>query len=108
MSGREQGANPICERAEEPMANELRGKRIAILARGGVERVELEVPRGALLGAGASTELLSIHPGEIQARQFDMVSAGTLAVDRLVGDAKPDAYDALLLPGGVVNPDKLR
>jgi deglycase len=90
------------------MAHELQGKRIAILAADGVERVELELPRGALLGARASTELLSIHPGEIQARQFDMVSAGTLAVDRLVSDAKPDDYDALLLPGGVVNPDKLR
>jgi len=66
------------------MAHELQGRKIAILAADGVERVELELPRGALLGAGAKTELLSIHPGEIQARQFDMVSAGTFAVDRLV------------------------
>ena len=53
------------------MARGLAGMRIAILATDGVERVELEQPRGALYGAGAGTDLLSIHPGEIQARQFD-------------------------------------
>ena len=67
---------------EKRMARELAGMRIAIIATDGVERVELEQPRGALYGAGASTDLLSIHPGEIQARQFDLVSAGTLSVDR--------------------------
>ena len=46
--------------------------------------------------------------GEIQARQFDLVSAGTFSVDKLVTDASPDDYDALLLPGGTVNPDQLR
>ena len=90
------------------MARELTGMRIAIIATDGVERVELEQPRGALYGAGASTDLLSIHPGEIQARQFDLVSAGTLSVDREVADASADEYDALLLPGGTVNPDTLR
>jgi protease I len=86
------------------MARDLAGMRIAILATDGVERVELEQPRGALYGAGASTDLLSIHPGEIQARQFDLVSAGTFSVDREVSDASADEYDALLLPGGTVNP----
>lgn len=90
------------------MAGELRGMKVAILAADGVERVELEQPRGALYGAGAASELVSIHPGEIQARQFDLVSAGTLAVDRQVGDVAVDDYDALLLPGGTVNPDTLR
>jgi protease I len=90
------------------MARDLDGMRVAILATDGVERVELEMPRGALYGAGASTDLLSIHPGEIQARQFDLVSAGTFAVDRQVGEAPPGDYDALLLPGGTVNPDMLR
>ena len=90
------------------MARELDGMRIAILATDGVERVELEQPRGALYGAGAQSDLLSIHPGEIQARQFDLVSAGTFPVDRQVRDASPDDYDALLLPGGTVNPDLLR
>jgi protease I len=90
------------------MAHDLQGKKVAILAADGVERVELEQPRGALHGAGATTELLSIHPGEIQARQFDLQEAGTFPVDRMVSDASPADYDALLMPGGVVNPDKLR
>jgi protease I len=90
------------------MANDLRGRKIAILATDGVERVELEEPRGALRGAGADTELLSIHPGEIQARQWDLDSAGSFPVDRLVSEASVDDYDALLLPGGTVNPDQLR
>jgi protease I len=82
------------------MAPDLSGKRVAILAADGVERVELEQPRGALYGAGAGTELLSIHPGEIQARQFDLVPAGTFPVDKLVDDASAADCDALLLPGG--------
>src|SRR5262245_35884034 len=90
------------------MANALQLQKIAILAADGVERVELEQPRGALHGAGARTEILSIHPGEIQARQWDLEPAGTFPVDRLVADASPADYDALLLPGGTVNPDRLR
>ncbi|MFZ0977575.1 MAG: type 1 glutamine amidotransferase domain-containing protein [Solirubrobacteraceae bacterium] len=90
------------------MSNQLQGQRIAILAADGVERVELEQPRGALHGAGAQTELLSIHDGEIQARQMDLEPAATFQVDKLVSDATVDEYDALLLPGGAVNPDKLR
>jgi protease I len=90
------------------MAKDLQGKKVAILAADGVERVELEQPRGALYGAGADSDLLSIHLGEIEARQSDMVPAATLAVDRLVSDALVDDYDALLLPGGTVNPDTLR
>jgi protease I len=90
------------------MTRELQGTTVAILATDGVERVELEQPRGALYGAGAKSELISIHPGEIQARQWDMVSCGTFPVDRQVTDAKADDYDALLLPGGTVNPDQLR
>ena len=90
------------------MARDLDGIRVAILATDGVERVELEQPRGALYGVGAASELLSIHPGEIQARQFDLVSAGTFRVDRLVSEASVGDYDALLLPGGTVNPDLLR
>jgi protease I len=90
------------------MANDLQGQKIAILATDGVERVELEQPRGALHGAGAQTDVVSIHPGEIQARQFDLEPASTIAVDRLVSDASVDDYDALVLPGGTVNPDQLR
>jgi protease I len=90
------------------MAQELQGRKIAILATDGVERIELEQPRGAVHGAGGTTELLSIHPGEIQARQSDTIPAGSVPVDRLVADASPDDYDALVLPGGTVNPDQLR
>ncbi|MGW2931653.1 type 1 glutamine amidotransferase domain-containing protein [Streptomyces sp. NPDC055722] len=90
------------------MAQALRDRRVAILATDGVERVELEEPRGALYGAGATSDIISIHPGEIQARQFDINAAGTLPVDRLVADASADDYDALLLPGGTMNPDQLR
>jgi protease I len=90
------------------MTQELRGQRVGILAADGVERIELEQPRGALHGAGATTEIISLHPGEIQARQFDMESAGSFPVDRVVADVSADDYDALLMPGGTVNPDQLR
>jgi protease I len=90
------------------MANELNGKRVAILAADGVERVELEQPRKAVTDAGAKVELLSINEGEIAARDHDLEDAGTFPVDRVVADASVDDYDALLLPGGTVNPDKLR
>jgi len=90
------------------MTHELQLRKIGILATDGVERVELDLPRGALLGAGARTEILSIHPGEIQAYQWDLQPAGTFPVDRLVSDVAMDDYDALLLPGGTVNPDRLR
>jgi protease I len=93
---------------ESPWLTTLQGKRIAILATDGVERVELECPRKALHDAGAETELLSLKTGEIRARNNDLESAGTFTVDRVVGDASVSDYDALLLPGGTVNPDKLR
>ena len=90
------------------LAGELNGRRVAILAADGVERVELEQPRRALDDAGARTDVLSIHDGEIAARNNDLEDAGTFGVDRLVGAASVDEYDALLLPGGTVNPDQLR
>ena len=90
------------------MAGELNGRRVAILAADGVERVELEQPRQALDRAGARTTLLSIHDGEIAARNHDLEDAGAFSVDGLVGDAAVDDFDALLLPGGTVNPDQLR
>ncbi len=73
-----------------------------------MERIELEQPRGALHGAGAQTELLSIHEGVIEARQKDLDDAATFDVEKVVSRASVDDYDALLLPGGTVNPDKLR
>ncbi len=90
------------------MSNELQGKKIAILAADGVEKVELEQPRAALKEAGAQVEVLSLKAGEIQARNHDLEPAGTFAVDRTVADASVDEFDALVLPGGTVNPDKLR
>ena len=90
------------------MAGELEGRRVAILAADGVERVELEQPRQALDDAGAQTELLSIHDGEIRAKEHDLDDAGTFPVDGQVSDASVGDYDALVLPGGTINPDKLR
>ena len=90
------------------MAAELQGKRVAILAADGVEQVEHDQPRAAVEQAGAETELLSIKEGEIQAMNGDIEPAAKIAVDRLVSNASVDDYDALILPGGTVNPDKLR
>ncbi|MGZ4563216.1 MAG: type 1 glutamine amidotransferase domain-containing protein [Mycobacterium sp.] len=90
------------------MANELQGKKVAILAADGVEKVELEQPRAALQEAGAQVELLSLKTGEIQARNHDLEPAGTFKVDRAVSEASVSEFDGLVLPGGTVNPDKLR
>jgi protease I len=86
----------------------LSGRRVAILAADGVERVELEQPRQALNDAGAQTFVVSIASGEIKARNNDLEDAGTFAVDHVVNAVSVDDFDALLLPGGTVNPDKLR
>jgi protease I len=85
----------------------LNGKRIAILATEGVEQSELEIPREALDEAGAETELISLQAGEIRAWD-DEDFGDSFDVDKSINDARPDDYDALLLPGGVMNPDKLR
>lgn len=90
------------------MSNELAGRKVAFLAADGVEKVELEQPREELQRLGATTELLSLKSGEIQARNHDLEPAGTFEVDRTVADASVDDYDCLVLPGGTVNPDKLR
>jgi protease I len=90
------------------MADELMGKKVAIIAADGVEQVELEKPRQAVEEAGAETELLSIETGEIQATEGDINPSDKFSVDRAVADASVDDYDALILPGGVGNPDKLR
>ncbi|WP_420124743.1 type 1 glutamine amidotransferase domain-containing protein [Nakamurella sp.] len=90
------------------MSAPLTGRRVAILAADGVERVEFEQPRDALAANGARTDLLSLRPGTIAARDHDLDPAGELPVDLVVGRAAVDDYDALVLPGGTVNPDKLR
>jgi deglycase len=89
------------------MANELNGKRVAIVATDMVEQVELLEPRKALDEAGARTEVISIEPGKIQG--FNHYDKGDqIRVDRTIEEASADEYDALLLPGGVGNPDVLR
>ena len=89
------------------MAETLKGKKVAILAADMFERVELEEPRKALEDAGADVEILSIDDGEIQG--FDHFDpANKIKVDRTVEAASPDDYDALMIPGGVGNPDQLR
>src|SRR5256714_7519329 len=89
------------------MANELQGKKIAILAADMFEQVELLEPRKVLEDAGATTEVISIHDGEIQG--FDHFDpADTVKVDKTVEEASVDDYDGLLVPGGVGNPDQLR
>ena len=62
----------------------------------------------AVEGAGGQVQLLSLKTGEIQAREHDLEPAGTFPVDRAVADASVDEFDALVPPGGTVNPDKLR
>ncbi|MBX6331957.1 MAG: type 1 glutamine amidotransferase [Gemmatimonadaceae bacterium] len=89
------------------MAGKLEGKKVAILATDGVEQVELERPRRALEDAGADVQLVSPAQGKVRAWQHDHWG-DELPVDVPLSSANPDDYDALLLPGGVMNPDKLR
>ena len=85
----------------------LKGKKIAIVAADMVEQVELVEPRKALEDAGAETELVSMKPGTIQGfNHFE--PADELDVDRAIGDVDASEYDALMIPGGVGNPDQLR
>jgi protease I len=86
---------------------QLSGKKVAILAADMFERVELDEPRKALEDAGATTEIVSIHDGEIKG--FDHFDPATsVKVDRTVEEVSVDDYDALMIPGGVGNPDQLR
>ncbi|WP_263417425.1 type 1 glutamine amidotransferase domain-containing protein [Terriglobus albidus] len=89
------------------MANELNGRRVAILATDGFEQVELTGPQKALKAAGATVEVVSPKPGEVKG--WDMTDWGeTVKVDVELKSAKASDYDALILPGGVMNPDRLR
>jgi protease I len=85
----------------------LKGRKVAILATDGVEQVELVEPRKALDAAGAVTQLISPKEGAIQGMNHDQ-KGDMLPVDRLLSEAHASEYDALLLPGGVANPDTLR
>ncbi len=89
------------------MAEELRGKRIAALVENGFEQSELLEPKKALEQAGAKVDIVS--PQTLQVKGWQHQDWGrTVSVDRQLDQARADEYDALLLPGGVMNPDKLR
>jgi protease I len=86
---------------------DLSGRTIAFVATDGVEQVEYTEPRKAVEAAGATAELLSLDEGEIQG--YNHLDKGdSFAVDAAVKAADPERYDALVLPGGVANPDRLR
>ena len=88
-------------------AEQLRGKQVAILATDGVEQVELIEPRKALDAAGARTVVVSLKSGSIKGWDHDHWGT-TIPVDQTLEDARADQFDALMLPGGVMNPDYLR
>jgi protease I len=89
------------------LKNTLSGKKIAILVADGFEQVELTGPREALIQAGAETQIVSPAKGKVQGWNHDE-KADTFEVDRPLDEARAIDYDALLLPGGVRNPDVLR
>lgn len=89
------------------MNEKLQGKTIAFLATDGVEQVELTEPRRLLEQEGAAVELISLKEGQIKA--WKLTEWGDpQRVDKTLKNAKASDYDALVLPGGVINPDKLR
>jgi len=91
------------------MAQSLTGKRIAILATDGFEESELTVPRGALTDAGAEVVVVSPKPGQIQGmRHRDRGNQVSVSAVLEEAEASEDSFAALVLPGGVANPDELR
>ena len=89
------------------MSDHLNGKKVAILVTKGFEQVELTEPRKALDEAGAQTKIVS--PDEGKVKGWDMKDWGReFPVDVPLDQARPEDFDALLLPGGVMNPDHLR
>jgi protease I len=89
------------------MAGELNGRTVAVLATDGFEQVELTEPVRALKEAGAKVHVVSPKPGEIQGwKHHD--KGDKVKVDIALSSAEPASYDALVLPGGVINPDALR
>lgn len=85
----------------------LKGKSIAILATDGYEQSELEVPQARFAEAGAKVDIVSLKPGVIKGWHHGDWSR-TVDVDKELSQVSPDDYDALVLPGGVINPDHLR
>lgn len=89
------------------MSNQLSGKKVAILATNGFEEVELTNPREALIAEGAEIHIVAPNEGTIRSWATDNWG-DNFDVDVTISDAFTEEYDALLLPGGVLNPDQLR
>src|ERR1700736_5982802 len=89
------------------MARKLEGKKVAILVTDGFEQVEMTKPRQALDEAGAETKIVSLKSGQIQGMHH-ADKADKFDVDLTVDEARPDEFDALMIPGGLMNPDALR
>lgn len=85
----------------------LEGKKVAILAMDGFEESELFEPKNALEQAGAEVDVISVQLGQIKSWKDDDWGAGIM-VDKELLEASPDDYEALMLPGGVINSDRLR
>jgi protease I len=85
----------------------LKGRRIAVLAADGFEKVELSIPLRAMQLAGAKVEIISLRHGRIRGVNLHE-PASRIHVDRTVDEARAEDYDALLIPGGFINPDLLR
>lgn len=90
------------------MKNNLQGKRVAIITENGFEEVELTSPKKALEDAGAQVDIISsAENSKVKAWDHDHWSI-ELPVDRSIEEVQVDEYDALMIPGGVLNPDKMR
>jgi protease I len=89
------------------MTDQLIGKNVAFLFTDGVEQVELTDPVAAVKDAGANATLVSLSSGDVQ--MFNHLAPGdTITAEKAVGDIDASDFDALVLPGGVANPDRLR
>jgi protease I len=95
------------ETAEKQNEEKLKDRRIAILATDGFEESELFDPKEALEAAGAKVEIVSIHTGRIKAWK-DKDWGRSITVDKTVHETQGVQFDALVIPGGVMNPDQLR
>ncbi|PYJ51570.1 MAG: protease [Verrucomicrobia bacterium] len=89
------------------MAGKLDGKKVAILVADGFEQVEMTKPREALDEAGAETKVVSLKSGKIQGMHH-ADKGDRFDVDLAVDQARPEEFDALIIPGGLLNPDALR
>ena len=91
------------------MANELQGRKVAILlAPAGTEQVEFTEPKKAVEDAGASVDVVGIETGDAQTMNSDVNPGETFTVEKTFSEVSPDDYDALIVPGGTVGADTLR